>query len=323
MGLKQAGFDVVGAIEIDEVAARTYELNHPEVELWMDDIRCVHPAEMMDDLRLQEYDLDLLAGCPPCQGFSSITTLNGSREVEDDRNDLVLQFFLFVEHLLPKTVMLENVPGLARDSRFKHLCDGLRRIGYELNWDCLDAAKYGVPQRRRRLILLGSLLGPIEFAAPSRVQHTVRNAIGGLPRAGKSGDQLHDFPENRTDRIRQHIRRIRRDGGSRTELAQCHQLKCHRNCNGFKDIYGRMAWDEVAPTITAGCFNPSKGRFLHPTCDRAITMREAALLQSFPRNYKFACNRGKTHVAGMIGNALPPAFVRAHARKLSIALSLR
>lgn len=314
LGLKQAGFDVVGAIEIEEIAARTYEWNHPEVELWLDDIRSVHPTEMMDELGLWEFELDLLAGCPPCQGFSSITTLNGKRRVDDERNDLVLQFLKYVEHFLPKAVMMENVPGLANDNRFLRLRKRLVGLGYQVWWDILNVADYGVPQRRRRLILLASFFQPIEPARKSSKRRTVRDAISDLAHAGQSGDPLHDFPENRSNRIRAHIARIRKDGGSRTELDRRAQLQCHRDCNGFKDIYGRMAWDKVAPTITSGCFNPSKGRFLHPEYDRAITMREAALLQSFPRNYNFICDRGKTRVAEMIGNALPPEFVRIHAK---------
>lgn len=323
LGLKQAGFDVIGAVEIDETAARTYELNHPEVELWCDDIREVHPVDMMDEFALSEFDLDLLAGCPPCQGFSSITTLNGSRRIDDARNDLVLQFLTYVEHLLPKAIMLENVPGLARDNRFLRLCDHLTSLGYHLRWDILNAADYGVPQRRRRLILLASLIGPIELAPQSDRRRTVRDAIGALGPAGRSGDPLHDFPERRTERIKAHIARIRKDGGSRTELHAEEQLQCHRDCSGFNDIYGRMAWDDVAPTITSGCFNPSKGRFLHPEHNRAITMREAALIQSFPRTYKFVTDHGKTRVAQMIGNALPPAFVRIHAEVVHRALQQR
>ena len=100
-----------------------------------------------------------------------------------------------------------------------------------------------------------------------------------------------------------------------------YQLKCHRKCNGFKDVYGRMAWDNVAPTITGGCCNPSKGRFLHPEEDRAISLREAALLQSFPPDYDFSLRRGKFAAAQMIGNALPPEFIRRHATKLAEHLS--
>ena len=121
----------------------------------------------------------------------------------------------------------------------------------------------------------------------------------------------------------QMIRRIPKDGGSRTDLPEEDQLDCHKRCNGFKDVYGRMAWSEVSPTITSGCFNPSKGRFLHPEEDRAITMREASLLQGFPRQYKFPAGSGKSAIAMMIGNALPPPFIAAHARRVLNSLQPR
>ena len=111
------------------------------------------------------------------------------------------------------------------------------------------------------------------------------------------------------------IQRIPKNGGSRTDLPEEDQLECHKRCNGFKDVYGRMAWGDVAPTITSGCSNPSKGRFLHPEEDRAITLREAALLQGFPLRYKFPTSN-KSAVALMIGNALPPPFITAHARMI-------
>jgi len=116
------------------------------------------------------------------------------------------------------------------------------------------------------------------------------------------------------------IRHIPKNGGIRRDLPSEFQLKCHQRCNGFKDVYGRMAWDDVAPTITGGCFNPSKGRFLHPEEDRAITMREAALLQGFPKLYKFPTIDNKSAVALMIGNALPPPFITAHAKCVKTAL---
>jgi DNA (cytosine-5)-methyltransferase 1 len=109
------------------------------------------------------------------------------------------------------------------------------------------------------------------------------------------------------------MKKIPKNGGSRTDLSGGHQLACHRKCDGFKDVYGRMAWDRESPTITSGCFNPSKGRFIHPEEDRAITLREAAVLQGFPLSYYFSLRRGKSGAATLIGNALPPEFVKRHA----------
>jgi DNA (cytosine-5)-methyltransferase 1 len=161
----------------------------------------------------------------------------------------------------------------------------------------------------------------IPFAKESRTIQTVRDAIGHLPRAGVSGDRLHDLPEKkRTPRVAQFIKDIPRNGGSRGDLPQSRQLPCHRRRKGFYDVYGRMPWNDVAPTITSGCFNPSKGRFLHPRENRAITMREAALLQSFPSSYLFSPAAGKEAIALMIGNALPPEFVRRHALQIHKSL---
>ena len=117
-------------------------------------------------------------------------------------------------------------------------------------------------------------------------------------------------------RSRTLIRLIPKDGGSRLDLGRQRQLGCHRRCDGFKDVYGRMAWDDVSPTVTGGCVNPSKGRFLHPTKNRCVTLREAALLQSFPPTYRFSLRRGKFPAAQMIGNALPPEFIRRHAKQV-------
>jgi DNA (cytosine-5)-methyltransferase 1 len=157
----------------------------------------------------------------------------------------------------------------------------------------------------------------VAFAKPTMNIRTVRDAIGSMPVAGESGDPLHDMPEKRSRRVAARIRQVPINGGSRAALPRHLKLECHKNSNGFKDVYGRMAWDEPAPTITTGCFNPSKGRFLHPMANRAITMREAALLQSFPKSYKFPIELGKVKVATMIGNALPPEFIKKHAMALS------
>ena len=268
----------------------------------------------MRRLRLRPKQLDLIAGCPPCQGFSRLRTLNGSVPVDDARNDLLSNFQNYVEVLQPKAVMMENVPGLANDSRFSSFYHSLARLGYRGDFRILDVADYGVPQRRKRLMFLAGYGTQIPFGRAIKRRHTVRDALSGQPRAGKSGDPAHDIPERRSSRVRQIIRNIPKDGGSRAALPPELQLPCHTRCNGFRDIYGRLSWDSVAPTITSGCFNPSKGRFLHPEEDRAITIREAALLQGFPQTYRFDPQIGKEALAAMIGNALPPPFVAVHGR---------
>lgn len=319
LGLKQAGFRVIGAVENSELAVKTYKENHKRVHVWQKDIRKLTVKSVAQKLNLEPGDLDLLAGCPPCQGFSTIPRLNGRKRPRDERNDLVFEFMRFVRVLKPKAVMMENVPGLAKNRRIRKVLRQLRHLGYQANYGILNAANYAVPQRRRRFILLAAQGRVIPFARHARSGPVVRDAFKKLGKRAKY-DPLHNYKERRTEKVKRLIRRIPRDGGSRLDQWKRYQLKCHKNFDGFKDIYGRMSWDEVAPTITTGCFNPSKGRFLHPTKHRAVTLREAALLQSFPRSYFFSLERGRILAAEMIGNALPPEFIRRHALEIAGAL---
>lgn len=313
LGLKQAGFRVIGAVENSELAAKTYKANHSQVRIWREDIRKVTVAGVGSELKLKRRQLDLLAGCPPCQGFSRITTLNGRKRSTDDRNDLIFEFMRFVRGLRPKTIMLENVPALAKNRRLRLVLSELKGLGYKCTFGILNAADYGVPQRRRRFILLASYRCAIPFAREARSQPVVRDAFKKLG-IRPERDPLHNYKEKRSAKVMSKIRRIPANGGSRSALGKRSQLGCHKRSDGFRDVYGRMSWGRVAPTITTGCFNPSKGRFLHPTKHRAITLREAALLQSFPKSYVFSLERGRIATAEMIGNALPPEFVRRHAR---------
>jgi DNA (cytosine-5)-methyltransferase 1 len=323
LGLKQAGFRVIGAVEKNSGAADVYRANHQEICLWESDIREVAAAKMMRELKLAPGQLDLLAGCPPCQGFSALRTRNGAMQNKDRRNALILEMLRFARVFRPRAVMIENVPRLKNTGPFNKLRSGLRKLGYRVRWDLKDLASYGVPQRRKRLILVAGRSFEIDFARETKRKKTVRAAIGNMPKAGKSGDPLHDMPEQRSDKVFNLIRAIPKNGGSRTNLPTSRQLRCHQKFDGFKDVYGRMAWDDVAPTITGGCFNPSKGRFLHPRFNRAITLREAASLQTFPRKYKFSPRHGKEALSLMIGNALPPKFIRKQAAAIRSALKKR
>lgn len=320
-GLKAAGFHVAAAVELETLAAATYRANHPEVELWTKDIRKLPVVEVMRKLRLKSRELDLLAGCPPCEGFSSIRTRNGGRRIRDQRNNLVFEFLRFVRVLQPKVVMMENVPALKDNWRMRRVTRTLRALGYSIEIRVLDASNYGVPQRRRRMVLLAGRFGPVDFGRRSTRRRTVRDAIGPLATQIREHDALHNTTETRSARIKRLIASIPKDGGSRASLPPEEQLPCHSRMEGFYDVYGRMAWDDVAPTITGGCVNPSKGRFLHPSRDRAITLREAACLQTFPLSYIFVAEGGKYATAEMIGNALPPRFSAAHARAIFRYLS--
>lgn len=316
LGLKYAGYNVLGAIEVAPKAQQTYKINHPEVRLYESDIRDISASTILADIGINYGDLDLLAGCPPCQGFSRLRTRNRLNSVDDPRNDLILQFQRYVEELLPKNVMMENVPALAKDPRFKQLISHLESSGYNTIFEVADAANFGVAQRRKRLILLASRVGVPKLAEKSKKRLSVRDVISHIDAPTVSSDVIHTIPEKRSDAVKRLIALIPKDGGSRAQLPLEYQLACHLRSDGFRDVYGRMAWDDVSPTITSGCINPSKGRFLHPEENRTITLREASLLQGFPVEYRFDATHGKEAIALMIGNALPPPFIMAHALAL-------
>lgn len=321
-GLKDAGFHVLAAVEIEGRARETYSLNHGDVPLVGTDIRKVTATQIMRAGGLKRGQLDLLAGCPPCQGFSTLRARNGHAAAPDARNDLIDEFARLALALRPKMVMMENVPGLARYKKFSDLVERLERSGYQVVVRVLDVSCFGVPQRRKRLILSASRVGTPRLAAAVEGRMTVRDAIGNLKRAGSSGDLLHDCPtKHRSARVQAMIEAIPKDGGSRHSLPASMKLGCHARTSGFNDVYGRMKWDEVSPTITSGCSNPSKGRFIHPHEDRPITLREAALLQGFPAGYRFNVSHGKEAIALMIGNALPPSFIAAHSSAMAEGLA--
>ena len=320
-GLKQAGFHVVGAVEIDNKARSTYAQNHKDVPLVGCDIRQVSVEILLETCQLKPGELDLLAGCPPCQGFSTLRARQGRPASNDSRNDLIDEFSRISLQLLPKLIMMENVPALARFEKFAMFVSELEAAGYNVIHRVLDVSDYGVPQRRKRLILSASRIGLAKLASPLNNRITVRNAIGRLMRSGASGDPLHDIiSPRRSARVQAVIEAIPRDGGSRHSLPESLKLACHKKTSGFNDVYGRMKWDDVSPTITSGCINPSKGRFIHPYEHRPITLREAAILQGFSEDYNFDIVHGKESIALMIGNALPPPFIAAHARAMAVEL---
>lgn len=321
-GLKKASFNVVGALEIEAVAVAAYKLNFPRSKLKQIDIREVDGREWVTELGFVPGELDLLAGCPPCQGFSALRTRNGSASNKDRRNRLVMEMARLVKSFMPKAILMENVPGLADKSIFKEFIRAIRKKGYLPTWAVLNVCHYGVPQRRRRLVMLAGHGFEIPFGSEAKSIKTVRKTLQNIKPAGNSGDPLHDMPEKRTPEMMKWISMVPKDGGSRRDLPTEMQRPCHRKTDGFKDVYGRMAWDKVAPTITGGCFNPSKGRFLHPEEDRNITMREAALLQTFPTTFRLPPGTTKTDAALMIGNALPPEFVKRQAVAIHKAIDL-
>lgn len=306
-GMHQAGFNTKVAIELEQDAVKGFNLNFPKTEILQKDIRKIKVDEIKS--KLNGKPLHLLAGCPPCQGFSRVRKLNRKASVRDTRNSLVEEYFRMVSELNPITIMMENVPGLKDYYLFKEIVKKLEDLGYNPKFDLVNVRDYGVPQNRKRLIMVGSLLGNLEIAQGTSEKRTVRSEIEHLPSPEEANDPLQKIVANHSQRIMERIRLTPKDGGSRQDLPDEYLLDCHNKKNiGFNDVYGRLRWDDYSTTITGGCLNPSKGRFLHPEQDRVITPREAAILQSFPEDYKFPTDISKSSLALLIGNALPPRF---------------
>ncbi len=328
VGLKRAGFNVVLAIELEHHAFNTYKANHPEVLCLNQDITTISGTEILRHSEIGQ--VDLLAGCPPCQGFTSLT----SKYKKDPRNELVLEVARLAEETLPKAIMMKNVPMLTKrgKSLYDQLCVRLRNLGYLLTEKVLQVADFGVPQIRKRLVLIGGLGFhiPLPDTTHSRFQsdgimpwRTVRDAISNmsnpitLSQAKTYGDieqsdwhVVRDISTKNLERLR-----VARAGSSWEWIPEHLRPACHRNGYiGFTNVYGRMEWDRPAPTITGGCTTFSKGRFGHPEADRTISVREAALLQTFPYDYRLD-SPYMNHVCNMIGNALPCDFAEAISRQ--------
>jgi DNA (cytosine-5)-methyltransferase 1 len=332
VGLKSAGFEVASAVELDLPAAETYAANHADVDLLIRDIRQVRG----DELCAEPGGIDLVAGCPPCQGFTSLTS---KYRRDDRRNALIEEMGRIVRELRPRAVMMENVPGLAlkgRDRLDKFISE-LEANGYLVEWGILQVADYGTPQFRRRLVLFAGLGFSIKIPPRSHAQkptddllpwRTTGEIIRNLPSPkvfSKSllptGGTVEDWHVVR--RLSQaNIERLRwaKPGGSWRDIPAEHRVACHQGeYNGFSNVYGRMAWDATPPTMTGGCTTLSKGRFGHPEEGRTISVREAALFQEFPDDYYIstpymdaACN--------IVGNALPCGFAAVIARQVRNAL---
>lgn len=313
-GLRQAGFKVIAGVEVDKNAAKAYRMNHMDTVLIEDDIRKLDTYIILK--LLKGAPLHLLAGCPPCQGFSSLRKLNRKSAVRDERNRLIDEYYRFVEELNPLTIMLENVPGIVEYTLFKAIVRKLKKLSYNIVYKVVDAANYSVPQRRKRLVLVGSKLCKIDIVNGLNKITTVKAALNKLKK-NNNNDELHKILPKHTEHVQKLISLIPKNGGSRKDLPEQFKLRCHKKRNiGFNDIYGRLSWCSVSSTITGGCLNPSKGRFLHPEEDRCISAREAALLQTFPVDYKFPTDIPKTEIALLIGNALPPEFSRIQAENI-------
>lgn len=307
-GLKQAGLRVLAAVESDGPASATFRANHSDVKLWERDIRSIKASEMRRELQLERGELALLKACPPCQGFSSLA--EGRAKPNSLQNDLVLDTIRFVRALGPRSVMFENVPGLGRDGRSVTLAKSLEGMGYVVRKYQVNAMDFGVPQRRKRLIILAlkgkrkelPLMLPVESSEAPVPASSAFDAVAKSLASGME-DSLNVY-RKLSEAVQARVSHVP-EGGSRFDLPEEHQLDCHRRMKtrSATSSYGRMRLDEPAPTMTTRCTTVACGSFIHPKEDRGISLREAATIQTFPVSYRFVGNYGQ--IERQIGNAVP------------------
>ena len=332
-GLKKSGFRLCLGVDIDEKALKTYKCNLKRTKVLKEDIKKVTGEKITELTGINRRDNFLLAGCPPCQGFSSL----GKRDANDEKNELVYEYIRIINELEPSFLLMEPVPGMSNGvgkEIFKNVVKELEE-NYHVEYATLNAADFGVPQIRKRLVLHGirndvydnlgldkekqKILPKSTHSKEKKKGYrkwvTVRKAIFDLPilGAGESYDdgiiknhKARSLSETNIERLQE----IRLHGGNREMISEELQLECHKKENvSYTDTYGIIDPDKPAPTITSGCTIISKGRYCHPTQNRGLSIREAARLQSFDDKFEFQGNMGEMSL--QIGNAVPPKLAQA------------
>ena len=327
LGFVREGFEAVGAVEIDPDAAATYALNI-DGNIHVDDIGNVKRWPRAE----------VVIGGPPCQGFSQL----GTRDPDDPRNQLWREYVDVLEATHAEVFVMENVPQLFRSPQFELFLEDVTRLGFNVVYDVLNAADYGVPETRRRAIVIGSRIcephmptrthGPQSESGEAYVD--VRSAFSNptkLPNK-PDGRNWHEGRAGIRDTSLRRYRAVPKSGGNRFQMQDAldadglgHLVpRCWREKpTGTTDVFGRMWWDRPAPTIRTEFYKPEKGRYLHPVAHRPITVREAARLQSFPDDFVFLETQRMTSVARQIGNAVPPVLAAALARAVRDHLAAR
>jgi DNA (cytosine-5)-methyltransferase 1 len=340
LGFKEAGFKIVAAVDIDHSACETYTMN-VGVQPIEGNLRDVTGEQILKKAGLKRDEVDVIVGCPPCQGFSSLRRTKKG-DSPDHRDDLLMVFAQRIVEIFPRMVVFENVRGIMHGrgkAYLRRFIKKLEKHGYFPMGKLFDAADFGVPQHRKRLILIFAREEEVTddlcpclpwetHAAPHLAREkglptwvTVQDAIADLPPL-KSGEKdptisLHKAPDHKRNALRI-IKSIPKNGGSRKSLARHLWLPCHKNLRGrgAESVYGRLAWDKPSCTITSRCTVPACGRFIHPEQDRAITPREAARLQSFDDHCNFVGSLES--MTWQIGNAMPPMLATAIGRAVCI-----
>ena len=314
-GLQKSGIQVPGGMDIDPSCRYAYEHNCKATFL-AKDIRSLCYRDISPFLA--NADCRVIAGCAPCQPFSAHVSKIKKRR-DDTRWNLIKEMARIVREGMPEIVSMENVPNLERETVFREFVTTLRESGYFVEYGVAKCLLFGVPQNRKRLILLGSRLGPIELPKGNgNTMKNVRDAIGHLPKIGYGdtcpSDRVHTscnlFPVN--------IKRIKASvpGGSWKDWPNSLLPQCYKRESGrtYRSVYGRMEWDKPSPALTTQFYSYGTGRYGHPEQDRALSLREGALLQTFPEDYEFIPPHEAitfTNTGRHIGNAVPPVLAQA------------
>jgi DNA (cytosine-5)-methyltransferase 1 len=308
-GIQAVGIDVVAGIDNDGTCEHSYVKNNKGKFINSD----INKLDF-EDLKLLFSDgaVRVVVGCAPCQPFSSHSNKNVDRE-SDERWGLILKFADLIDTLNPDVISMENVRGLTKTQIFRAFIKRLSSLGYFIDYRVVYCPDYGIPQRRSRLVLLGSKLGEIKVPMPTHDKSsyvTVADTIKGLPiiRAGSTckKDVLHRSMNLSSINMKR-IKASRQNGTwkewNRELLPECY---LRESGSTYTAVYGRMSWNDVAPTITTQFFNYGSGRFGHPTQSRALSIREGSLLQTFPRDYIYNQDLSINVLGRQIGNAVPP-----------------
>ncbi|MEA2029629.1 MAG: DNA cytosine methyltransferase [Campylobacterota bacterium] len=313
-GFKKSGINVKAGIDFDPSCQYAYESNCDSKFIHAD-ISHIQKEDIVQ--YFNEDEVKVLVGCAPCQPFSTYT-LKGDKH-KDQRWQLLYEFTRLIKETQPEIVSMENVPNLLnfkKEAVFETFVSDLKKEGYHVWYDIVYSPNYGIPQKRKRLVLLASKKGKIQLIPPTHKPEkyiTVKDAIGDLEKIEAGKSSAKDFIHKASKLSEKNLKRLRQStqGGSWRDWDENLKLECHKKESGktYGSVYGRMKWDEPSPTMTTFCVGIGNGRFGHPEQDRAISLREAGILQSFPVDYKFASNANTLklrQVAKQIGNAVPP-----------------
>ena len=318
LGMQLAGMTIRFGLDFDPDAKETYKANFEKAKFICKDIRNVSVDDVAPYIKRRWNRPVVFGACAPCQPFSK---QNRNRRNDDERRDLLSEFHRFVEFYRPEYIFIENVPGPKTVDQhnwpFDEFIQLLTKLRYYYDSKIVIAYHYGVPQRRRRLVLLASLLGPIEIPPPTHGPETnnpdiptVWEFISHLPPI-EAGEEHVDIANHRAAQLSSlNLSRIAATpvGGGRQDWPEELELPCHKNHTGYTDVYGRMIKNRPSAALTTRCISLSNGRFGHPTQNRAVSVREAACLQTFPMNFKFYGNLNS--MARQVGNAVPVAMAR-------------